>query len=84
MADRKTGMVNWFSNTRGYGFITPEGGDKDVFVHFSNVQMKGYKTLREGQRVEFELGEIEKGGKMMQNALNVIVLQEPEDPLQDA
>jgi cold shock protein len=53
------GKVKWFSNQKGYGFITPESGS-DVFVHFSAIQGDGYKTLEEGQEVEFE---IEKGPK---------------------
>jgi cold shock protein len=53
------GKVKWFSNQKGYGFITPESG-KDVFVHHSAIQGEGYKTLEEGQEVEFE---IEKGAK---------------------
>jgi CspA family cold shock protein len=53
------GKVKWFSNQKGYGFITPESGS-DVFVHFSAIQGDGYKSLEEGQDVEFE---IEKGPK---------------------
>jgi CspA family cold shock protein len=53
------GKVKWFSNQKGYGFITPESGS-DVFVHFSAVQGDGYKSLQEGDEVEFE---IEKGPK---------------------
>ena len=53
------GKVKWFSNQKGYGFITPESGE-DVFVHFSEIQGDGYKTLEEGQDVEFE---IQKGPK---------------------
>ena len=53
------GKVKWFSNQKGYGFITPESGN-DVFVHHSAIQGEGYKTLEEGQEVEFE---IEKGSK---------------------
>ena len=53
------GKVKWFSNQKGYGFITPESG-KDVFVHHSAIQADGYRTLEEGQEVEFE---IEKGPK---------------------
>jgi CspA family cold shock protein len=68
--------VKWFSNQRGYGFVAPEQGGSDIFVHFSNVQMSGYKTLREGQKVEFEVGIIEKNGKAQSNALEVIVLPE--------
>ncbi len=49
------GTVKWFSDQKGYGFITPEGGAKDVFVHYSAVQGDGFKTLREGEQVDFEV-----------------------------
>jgi cold shock protein len=54
------GTVKWFSNEKGYGFIEREEGD-DVFVHFSAIAMDGYKTLTEGQRVEFEIVQGDKG-----------------------
>jgi len=50
-----TGTVKWFNNAKGYGFISPEGGETDVFAHFSAIDMDGYKTLKQGQRVEFDL-----------------------------
>ena len=55
------GTVKWFSDQKGYGFITPEDGSKDVFVHHSAVQGEGFKTLREGQQVEFEITQGPKG-----------------------
>ena len=55
------GTVKWFSNQKGYGFITPEGGGKDVFVHHSAIQGDGYKTLDEGQGVDFEVTQGPKG-----------------------
>ena len=55
------GTVKWFSNQKGYGFITPEGGAKDVFVHHSAIQGEGYKTLDEGQAVEFDVTQGPKG-----------------------
>ena len=55
------GTVKWFSNQKGYGFITPEGGGKDVFVHHSAIQGDGYKTLDEGQNVEFDVTQGPKG-----------------------
>ena len=55
------GTVKWFSNQKGYGFITPEGGAKDVFVHHSAIQGEGYKTLDEGQNVEFDVTQGPKG-----------------------
>lgn len=55
------GVCKWFSNDKGYGFITPEDGSKDVFVHFSAIKSEGYKTLDEGQAVQFEITEGDKG-----------------------
>jgi cold shock protein len=56
-----TGTVKFFNNEKGYGFITPAAGEKDVFVHFSNVVGSGFKTLEEGQQVEFDVGQGSKG-----------------------
>jgi CspA family cold shock protein len=55
------GTVKWFNDKKGFGFITPDNGDKDVFVHHTAIQMDGYKTLEEGQKVEFEVEEGPKG-----------------------
>ena len=55
------GTVKWFSNEKGYGFIERGGGEDDVFVHFSAIQSDGYKTLTEGQKVEFEVVQGDKG-----------------------
>ena len=55
------GVVKWFSNQKGYGFITPDGGGKDVFVHHSAITGDGYKTLDEGQAVEFDITQGPKG-----------------------
>jgi cold shock protein len=56
-----SGTVKWFNDSKGYGFITPDEGTKDLFVHFSNIAGDGFKTLAEGQRVEYEAREGEKG-----------------------
>lgn len=56
-----TGIVKWFNNAKGYGFVTPDDGEQDVFVHFSSIDMEGYRTLKEGQRVEFEVEAGPKG-----------------------
>jgi CspA family cold shock protein len=53
--------VKWFSDEKGYGFITPDEGSKDLFVHFSNIAGEGFKTLTEGSRVEYEAREGQKG-----------------------
>lgn len=55
------GTVKWFSNAKGYGFIAPEEGGEDVFAHFSAIEMDGYRSLREGQRVEFDVTQGPKG-----------------------
>jgi CspA family cold shock protein len=61
MGQKIKGVVKWFSNSKGYGFITPENKDSDVFVHHSGINGEGYKTLEEGQKVEFEIVEGPKG-----------------------
>ncbi|MFY1825799.1 cold-shock protein [Myxococcus fulvus] len=58
---QKTGTVKWFNSERGFGFITPEGGGDDVFVHFSAIVTDGFKSLSEGQKVSFELAAGAKG-----------------------
>ena len=60
MADRVNGTVKWFNPTKGFGFIEQDGGE-DVFVHHSAINSEGYRTLEEGQRVEFTLGQGQKG-----------------------
>lgn len=56
-----TGTVKWFNDSKGFGFITPEAGGKDLFVHFSAIQGQGFKTLKEGQRVSFDVTTGPKG-----------------------
>ena len=58
---RTTGTVKWFNAEKGYGFIAPDGGGKDCFVHFSAIQGAGFKTLTEGEEVEFEIVNGPKG-----------------------
>jgi len=61
MSDRVTGTVKWFNNARGYGFITCPEGSEDIFVHYRSIRGEGYKTLNEGQAVEFEMQKGDKG-----------------------
>ena len=56
-----TGTVKWFSNAKGYGFILSEEGGDDIFAHFSAIEMEGYKSLKEGQKVEFDITDGPKG-----------------------
>jgi CspA family cold shock protein len=56
-----TGTVKWFNDAKGFGFITPEGGGGDLFAHFSAIQSSGFKSLAEGQRVEFDVVNGPKG-----------------------
>ena len=56
-----TGTVKWFNNSKGFGFITPDGGGEDLFAHFSSIEMDGYKTLKEEQRVSIEVTDGPKG-----------------------
>jgi CspA family cold shock protein len=61
MAERQTGIVKWFNNSKGYGFIERDGEKEDIFVHYSGIRGDGYRTLDEGDRVEFDVVEGTKG-----------------------
>ncbi|WP_032813853.1 transcription antiterminator/RNA stability regulator CspE [Yersinia mollaretii] len=70
MSTKMTGLVKWFDAGKGFGFISPADGSKDVFVHFSAIQGTEYKTLDEGQNVEFSIEQGQKGP----SAVNVVAL----------
>jgi CspA family cold shock protein len=59
----KTGKMKWFNDAKGFGFVTPDDGSKDVFVHFSSIQGEGFKSLAEGDKIEFDVQESDKGPK---------------------
>ena len=61
MSEVKTGTVKWFNNSKGYGFITPSEGGKDLFVHMSSIMMEGYKTLSDNQKVSYQVGDSDRG-----------------------
>jgi len=72
---RFTGTVKWFNEPKGYGFIKPDDGDEDLFVHYTVINMKGFKTLKEGQRVVFEKATGQKG----MHAVNLALFAEDEE-----
>ncbi len=61
-----TGIVKWFNDSKGFGFIKPDGGGEDLFAHFSEIQGNGFKTLKENQKVEFDIKEGPKGKQAAQ------------------
>jgi cold shock protein len=73
------GTVKWFNDAKGFGFIEPEGGGADVFAHFSAVQMDGFRTLKQGCRVSYELTQGPKGDL----AQNIRLVDEPVDAVVD-
>ena len=75
-----TGTVKWFNDAKGFGFIEPDEGGEDVFAHFSAIQMDGFRTLKEGGKVSFEVVQGPKG----QLAQNIAALNRPPAAVQDA
>ncbi len=71
-----TGICKWFNSRKGYGFITPDGEETDVFVHHTNLKMEGFRSLWMGDKVEFEIGEGDKG----KEAKNVVILERAPRP----
>ena len=61
MSERESGTVKWFNDAKGFGFIAPSDGGNDLFVHMSEIQMDGFKTLNEEQQVSYEVGESDRG-----------------------
>ncbi|AXY03549.1 MULTISPECIES: transcription antiterminator/RNA stability regulator CspE [Vibrio] len=61
MSNKNTGIVKWFNEEKGFGFITQDNGGADVFVHFRSIVSEGFKTLKEGQKVSFEVEQGQKG-----------------------
>ena len=75
-----TGKVKWFNNAKGYGFIRPDEGGEDLFVHYSYIQMEGYKSLKAGQPVAYESQPAAKGD----HAINLSVLDTEHEPVEDS
>lgn len=79
------GTVKWFNDAKGFGFIEPEQGGADVFAHFSAIQMNGFRTLRQGERVNFELvdgpkGQLAQNIKPVEAVRGAPVAAQPQDP----
>jgi CspA family cold shock protein len=66
-----TGKVKWFNDAKGYGFITPDDGGEDLFAHFSAINAAGFKTLKEGQKVSFDITDGNKGKKQASNIQSI-------------
>lgn len=67
-----TGRVKWFNNAKGYGFVRPDGGGEDLFVHYSYIRMEGYRTLKAGQPIRYEVKPVDKGN----HAINIVLLDD--------
>ncbi len=82
----KTGTVKWFNNTKGFGFISPDEGGQDLFVHYSDVQMDGYRNLEQGQRVTYAYNDGPKGPAAGQVVVTqgVAVVTAPVEVLEEA
>jgi cold shock protein len=78
-----TGTVKWFNDAKGFGFIEPEAGGEDIFAHFSAIQMEGFRTLKQGGRVRFDVVQGPKG-QLAQNISPIDPAESPEAPTSDA
>ncbi len=78
-----TGTVKWFNDAKGFGFIEPEAGGEDIFAHFSAIQMDGFRTLKQGGRVRYEVIQGPKG-QLAQNIAALVRTPPPQAPAQDA
>ncbi|MBL4798086.1 MAG: cold shock domain-containing protein [Oleispira sp.] len=74
-AGKISGKVKWFNNAKGYGFIVEDGGEVDMFAHYSSITMEGYKTLKAGQAVQFDTKEVDNGI----HAINISTIEELTD-----
>jgi len=78
----KTGTVKWFNNTKGFGFITPDESGQDLFVHYSDVQMEGYRNLVEGQQVTFTFADGPKGPAASQVMVQGVIVESVAAPVE--
>ena len=79
-----SGTVKWFNDAKGFGFIQPDGGGPDAFAHFSAIQSDGYKSLKEGSRVNFELTEGAKGLMAANIRTEIALLEVAQQPASDS
>ena len=78
-----TGKVKWFNNAKGFGFILPEGGGEDLFAHYSAINMDGYRTLKAGQTVEFDIEQGDKGKHATNIKIEVFSQSPTSEPRQE-
>ena len=78
-----SGIVKWFNNAKGFGFILPEDGESDIFAHYSAIEMEGYKTLKAGQQVQYELVDGEKGRHAANIQPTTMTESSPEESIEE-
>lgn len=79
-----TGRVKWFNNAKGYGFILPDGEERDLFAHYTSISMEGYKTLKAGQAVTFEIIDGDKGSHAVNIVPEIDPNAAPDKPVDDS